>query len=32
MYSEIKYYENGDVTTKIEYRFVGNGINAQSVW
>lgn len=27
-----KYYENGDKTTIIEYRFVGYGLNAESVY
>jgi len=27
-----KYYENGDKTTIINYRFVGYGLNAQSVY
>jgi len=27
-----KYYENGDITTIIEYQFIGYGINAQSVY
>jgi len=26
-----RYYENGDVTTIIEYRFVGYGKDAQAV-
>ena len=27
-----KYYENGDKTTIIEYRFVGYGLDAQAVY
>ena len=28
----IKYYENGDKTTKIEYQWIGYGLDAQSVY
>jgi hypothetical protein len=27
-----KYYDNGDKTTIIEYRFVGYGLDSQSVY
>ena len=27
-----KYYENGDITTIVEFRWAGYGINAQSVY
>lgn len=27
-----KYYENGEITTKVEFVFSGYGINAQSVY
>ena len=27
-----KHYENGDITTIINYRFVGWGLDAQSVY
>ena len=29
---ETKYYENGDITTIIYYRFVGYGIHAQAIY
>ena len=28
----IKYYENGNITTKIEFQHVGYGLNAQKVY
>lgn len=28
----IKYYENGNITTKVEFVFAGAGLNAQSVY
>ena len=29
---ETRYYENGDITTKVEYKWVGYGLDAQSVY
>lgn len=28
----IKYYENNDISTKIEWKFVGHGSDAQAVY
>ena len=28
----VKYYENGELTTKVTYKFVGWGIHAQPIY
>jgi len=32
MFKETRFYENGEISTKVEFITVGYGINAQSVY
>jgi len=31
-HGDVKFFENGDITTKVTYVMTGYGINAQQVW